>query len=115
MQEFSFILGDKPGALLEVMSLLAEEKVNVEAIAALTILDEAVVSMVTDNPAKTRKALKGLGVDYEEREALSMCLPNQSGRLAPVLARRAAAFSASPTPCGRGAAWPSSGPPSRRG
>lgn len=89
MQEFSFILGDRPGALLEVMAALAEEKVNVEAVAALTVLDEAVVSMVTDNPGKTRKVLKGLGVDYEEREALAMSLPHQPGQLATVLDRLA--------------------------
>ncbi|HEC62867.1 MAG TPA: ACT domain-containing protein, partial [Candidatus Acetothermia bacterium] len=63
MQEFSFILGDRPGALLEVAAALAEQKVNLEAIAALTILGEAVVSLVTDNPGKTRKVLKELGVD----------------------------------------------------
>ncbi|MBC7099376.1 hypothetical protein H5T52_09705 [Candidatus Bipolaricaulota bacterium] len=89
VQEFNFILGDRPGALLGVMAALAEEKVNVEAVAALTVLDEAVVSMVTDNPGKTRKVLKGLGVDYEEREALAMSLPHQPGQLATVLDRLA--------------------------
>ncbi len=89
MQEFTFFLGNKPGALLEVAAALAEEKVNIEAIAALTVLDEAVVSMITDAPDRTRKVLKRLGVDYEEREALTLSLPHQPGQLATVLDRLA--------------------------
>lgn len=89
MQEFSFFLGNRPGALLEVTQALGEEKVNIEAIAALTVLEEAVVSMVTDAPDKTRKILKRLGVEYEEREALTMTLPHQPGQLATVLDRLA--------------------------
>ncbi len=89
MQEFTFFLGNRPGALLEVASALAEEKVNIEAIAALTVLDEAVVSLITDAPDKTRKVLKRLGVDYEEREALTLSLPHQPGQLATVLDRLA--------------------------
>lgn len=89
MQEFTFYLGNRPGALLEIAAALAEEKINIEAVAALTVLDEAVVAMVTDAPDKTRRVLKQLGVDYEEREALSMSLPHQPGQLATVLDRLA--------------------------
>lgn len=89
MQEFTFYLGNRPGALLEVTAALAEEKVNIEAVAALTVLDEAVVAMVTDAPDRARKVLKRLGVDYEEQEALSISLPHQPGQLATVLDRLA--------------------------
>lgn len=89
MQEFTFYLGNRPGALLEVAAALAEEKVNIEAVAALTVLDEAVVAMITDAPDRARKALKKLGVDYEEREALGLSLPHQPGQLATVLDRLA--------------------------
>lgn len=68
---------------------LAEEKVNIEAVAALTVLDEAVVAMVTDAPDRARKVLKKLGVEFEEREALSLSLPHQPGQLATVLDRLA--------------------------
>lgn len=89
MQEFTFYLGNRPGALLEIASALAEEKVNIEAVAALTVLDEAVVAMITDAPDRTRKILKRLDVDFEEREALSLNLPHQPGQLATVLDRLA--------------------------
>ncbi|MEN3009694.1 MAG: ACT domain-containing protein [Candidatus Bipolaricaulaceae bacterium] len=89
MQEFTFFLGNRPGALLEVAAALAEERVNIEAIAALTVLEEAVVALVTDAPDRTRKVLRRLGVDYEEREALSLSLPHQPGQLAAVLDRLA--------------------------
>ncbi len=89
MQEFTFYLGNRPGALLEVASALAEEGVNIEAIAALTVLDEAVVAMVTDAPDRARKVLKKLEVGFEEREALSLTIPHQPGQLAAVLDRLA--------------------------
>ncbi|MBC7317827.1 amino acid-binding protein [Candidatus Bipolaricaulota bacterium] len=89
MQEFTFYLGNRPGALLELASALAEEKVNIEAVAALTILDEAVVAMVCDAPDRARKVLKKLGVEFEEREALALTIPHQPGQLATVLARLA--------------------------
>jgi len=89
VQEFTFYLGNRPGALLEVAAALAEEKINIEAVAALTVLDEAVVAMITDAPDRARKVFKRLGLDFEEREALSLNIPHQPGQLAVVLDRLA--------------------------
>lgn len=89
VQEFTFYLGNRPGALLEVVAALAEENINIEAIAALTVLDEAVVAMVTDAPDRARKLLKRMNVDFEEREALSLSVPHQPGQLAIILDRLA--------------------------
>jgi hypothetical protein len=87
VREFSFILGNNPGALVEVAEALGNEHVNVEGIAGVTVLEEGVIALVTDNPDKTRKVLRGRGIEYQEREALVMDLPHQPGQLATVLSR----------------------------
>jgi hypothetical protein len=87
MKEFSFLIGNCPGALVEVADELKKEHVNIEGIAGLTVLEEGVVSLVTDNPDATRKKLKERNIDFEEREALVMDLPHHPGEIATVLGR----------------------------
>jgi len=87
MKEFSFLMGNCPGALVEIAAELKKEHVNVEGIAGLTVLEEGVISLVTDNPGSTRKILKNLNVDFEEREALVMDLPNHPGEISTLLGR----------------------------
>ena len=87
MKEFSFLIGNCPGALVEMAMQLKKDQVNIEGIAGLTVLDEGVISLVTDNPGVTRKLLKELGIDFEEREALVMDLPHHPGEISTLLGR----------------------------
>jgi len=87
MKEFSFLIGNCPGALVEIAGELKKEHVNIDGIAGLTVLEEGVVSLVTDNPDTTRKKLKELGIDFEEREALVMDLPHHPGEISTLLGR----------------------------
>ena len=87
MKEFSFLIGNCPGALVEMALDLKNDHVNIEGIAGLTVLDEGVVSLVTDNPGATRKKLKELEIDFEEREALVMDLPHHPGEISTLLRR----------------------------
>jgi hypothetical protein len=87
MKEFSFLIGNCPGALVEMANLLKAEHVSIEGIAGLTVLEEGVVSLVTDNPGTTRKILKDLEIDFEERETVVMDLPHHPGELATLLSR----------------------------
>ena len=87
MKEFSFLMGNCPGALVEIAAELKKEHVNIEGIAGLTVLEEGVISLVTDNPGSARNTLKNLNVDFEEREALVMELPNHPGEIATILRR----------------------------
>jgi len=89
VKEFSFILGNNPGALAEISEALGAEHVNLEAVAGVTVLDEGVIAIVTDNPDKTRKVLRAKEVEFEEREALVMAMPHQPGQLASILGRLA--------------------------
>ncbi len=89
MKEFSFILGNNPGALQDVAAALGAEHVNLEGVAGLTVLDEGIIAIVPDDPDKTRKVLRAKGIEFEEREALVLSLPHQPGQLATILGRLA--------------------------
>lgn len=87
MKEFSFLMGNCPGALVEIAAAMGKEHVNIDGIAGLTVLDEGVISIVPDDAAKARKILKDRNIDFEEREALVIDLPNHPGELATLLDR----------------------------
>ncbi len=87
MKEFSFLMGNCPGAIAEVAETLGDEHVNIEGVAGLTVLEEGVVSLITDDPGTTRKKLRELDIDFEEREAIVLDLPSHPGELATLLAR----------------------------
>ncbi|MGB2982696.1 MAG: hypothetical protein WBC63_02410 [Candidatus Bipolaricaulia bacterium] len=87
VKEFSFLIGNCPGALVEIAEAMGNEHVNIVGIAGLTVLDEGVVSLMPDDDGKARKILKEKKVDFEEREALVIDLPNHPGELATLLGR----------------------------
>jgi len=87
MKEFSFLIGNCPGALVEIAAALGDAHVNITGIAGLTVLEEGVVSLITDEDGKTRKLLRSMDIDFEEREAVVMDLPNHPGELGTVLDR----------------------------
>jgi len=87
MKEFSFLIGNCPGALVGIAAAMGEEHVNIDGIAGLTVLEEGVVSVMVDDAGKARKILKDKGIDFEEREALVIDLPNHPGELGTLLDR----------------------------
>ncbi len=87
MKEFSFLVGNCPGALVAIAQALGNEHVNIEGIGGLTVLEEGVIGLVTDDPGKARKVLRDVNVEFEEREALAIDLPNHPGELATLLDR----------------------------
>ncbi len=87
MKEFSFTIGNCPGSLVEIAEALGNEHVNIEGIAGVTVLEEGVICLVTDNPATARKLLRDAQVDFEEKEALVLDLTNRPGELATLLGR----------------------------
>jgi len=89
MREFSLILGNEPGKLAEVAGTLGRQQVNLEGIAALTVLDEAVVALVPDDPGKARRILHELDLEFDEREALVIPMAHQPGQLASLMGRLA--------------------------
>jgi hypothetical protein len=89
MTEFSFIVAYEPGSLVGFLNTLAEERVNIEAIAGITADATGFIRLTTDNPEATRDVLHGLGMGFEERPTLELEVPNQPGELATLLDRLA--------------------------
>ncbi len=87
MKEFSFTIGNCPGSLVEIAEALGNEHVNIEGIAGVTVLEEGVICLVTDNPGTVRKLLRNAQIEFEEREALVIDLTNRPGELATLLGR----------------------------
>jgi hypothetical protein len=89
MTEFGFIVAYEPGSLVGFLETLAEEDVSIEAIAGITAEATGIIRLITDRPDATRDVLRGLGMQFEEREAVRLEVPHRPGELAALLSRLA--------------------------
>ena len=85
VKEFGFTVEYRPGSLAEVLEALGNERVNVDGVAGIAAQATGFIRLVTDDPGKTRNILQSLSVDFEEKEALVVDLPNHPGELASLL------------------------------
>ncbi len=81
-KELKVRVADRPGALGEVASALAEKKVNLRAVNAWVEGTEGIVRMVVDKVAVAKKALAARGWQVEEREVVEVELADKPGTLA---------------------------------
>ncbi len=79
--QFEFTLPDRAGLLAEVAAALSAAKVNIVSICAYSMQGTAQFMLTADSPAKTRKALAGMGVTVEEKPVLAVTLANKPGEL----------------------------------
>ena len=82
---------NKIGLLSEVSTAVAGAKVNIYAICAYGMEEKAFFMLVTDSPAKAKKALSKLGGKISEDEVISVDLPNKAGELQKVAKKIAGA------------------------
>jgi len=59
--EFAIRLGDEPGVLGQLLSIVAKHSINVLAYCAYSDRQEGILLLVTDNPLKTQEALTAAG------------------------------------------------------
>jgi len=83
-KQISVFLENKPGRLAHVLSLLAQEKINISAMAVMGSHDQSVLRIVTADPGKATQVLKGTGIRFSETDVLSVELRHQIGALANV-------------------------------
>lgn len=81
-KQVTVFLENKPGRLARVLSALAKEKVNLVALTVMDSHEHNVLRMVTDDPARTRKTLKDLGMPAAEADVIVVELRHQPGALA---------------------------------
>lgn len=83
-KQISVFLENKPGRLAHVLSVLAQEKVNITAMAVMDSHEQGVLRIVTIDPGKATQVLRALGIRFSETDVLSVELRHQIGALANV-------------------------------
>jgi hypothetical protein len=83
-KQISVFLENKPGRLANVLSALAREKVNLNALTVMASHETGVLRFISDDLAKVRPVLKNLGAPFSETDVLLIELRNQPGAMAHV-------------------------------
>jgi hypothetical protein len=81
-KELKVRVPDRPGALGEITTALAEKKVNLRAVNAWVEGDEGVVRLIVDKAAVAKKALSARGWPVEEVDVVEVELADKPGTLA---------------------------------
>jgi hypothetical protein len=89
-RQTTVFLENKPGRLAQVLSALAQAKVNLVALSVMDRTDHNVLRMVTEDEPATLKVLQSLNLNHTTTEVLAIELRNQPGALARVCENLAA-------------------------
>ena len=89
MKEFKVFVQDKPGELARVTEALANQAVNIRAIASEGGHESTFLRVVTNDVATTEKAFKLAGLKFEANEILTVELMDRPGELAKIAHRLA--------------------------
>jgi hypothetical protein len=88
-KQVTVFLENKPGRLAQVLSTLANGKINIVALSVMDRHEHGVLRLVTEDEAATRKALQVLNTHFTECDVLAVELKNQPGALAHICERLA--------------------------
>jgi len=91
VKEFKVFVEDKPGELARVTEALANNAVNIRAIASEGKNENSFLRVVTSDIATTEKALRYAGIKYEVADILAIELMDRPGELAKIARRLARA------------------------
>jgi hypothetical protein len=83
-KQITVFLENKPGRLANILSELARQKVNITALTVMDRHEHSVLRLVTDDSAKTVRAIQAVNTPCTETEVLLVELRNQPGALAHV-------------------------------
>jgi len=84
MTEFVVRLANRPGSLARIAEILADEGINIEALAGWGLDGEGVVRLIVSDADRARTVLKDADLSFEERRILETSLSNRPGELARV-------------------------------
>jgi len=86
VQQISVFLENRAGQLAEITGLLAKNNVDLRAISIAETSDYGIVRMITDNVDSATAILKNTGYILTITPVQVVCVPNQPGGLASILA-----------------------------
>ena len=84
-EQLSIFLENKPGRLAAVIAALAENNINLRALALADTLEFGVLRLIVDRPADAREALNKQGFRAQVTEVLAVEVPDKPGGLSRVL------------------------------
>ncbi len=83
-KQITVFLENKPGRLANVLTHLAQAKINITALAVMDKPDHGVLRLVAEDLTRTGQVLKELNIPHTETDVLQVELRNQPGALAHV-------------------------------
>ena len=89
VKQLTVSLENQPGRLAALAKVLADAKVNIEAVLGSTAGAQGSAQLVVDNVAKAKKALSAAQFAYTEGTLDRVELPNRAGALADFAAKLA--------------------------
>lgn len=87
VKEIRLSMPNRVGLLSEVTTAVTNAKVNINAICAYAMENNAFLNLLTSSNAKAKKALSPLGFGIEEKDVLQVELPNKPGELQKIAKR----------------------------
>lgn len=81
-RELTIVTPNKPGKLAQALRAVANTKANLIAIDSSSGYDLNMVRLVTNEPAKARKALEKLGYNATESSVVGVTISDKPGQLA---------------------------------
>ena len=82
---------NKPGVLAQVLTEIANARINLIAITMMDSVEHGVMRMIARSPVKIRTVLKGLNMPFSETDVLCVTLSNRAGALADITQKLAQA------------------------
>ena len=85
VKQLSVFVENKTGRLAEVMSLIAQAKINVQALSIADTADFGILRLIVDNAESAKELLKVQGLTVKVTEVLAVALEDKPGSLASTL------------------------------
>ncbi len=79
VKQLSFTMPNRAGLLSEVSAAVSAAKVNINALCAYEMGENAYFMLTTDGNAKARRALAKLGAEAKEEDVVAVEMPNKIG------------------------------------
>lgn len=73
---------DRPGELAKLLKFLAAESINIDAMSANSGSQHTFVSLITNQPIKTRQCLRKAGYAWSQRTVIVVSLDDRPGSFA---------------------------------
>ena len=89
--QFSVFMVNKPGVLGQVLTELAEAKINIIALTMMDSVEHGVMRLVGASSSKIREVLTKLNMAFNETDVLCVTLSNKAGAFADVTCKLAKA------------------------